>query len=105
MKILFIFLFFKILFISNISLAQEDNENKINKFLGAAKTLNDNFSALGPRFINADKKSHKQSNVNLKIAEMKFISGSCMFFKKKTFDSLGGFDENFFYTLKKVISV
>ena len=72
------------------------NENKINKFLDAAKTLNDNFSALGPRFINADKKSHKQSNINLKIAEMKFISGSCMFFKKKTFDSLGGFDENFF---------
>ena len=72
------------------------NENKINKFLGAAKTLNDNFSALGPRFINADKKSHKQSNINLKIAEMKFISGSCMFFKKKTFVSLGGFDENFF---------
>ena len=27
---------------------------------------------------------------------MTFISGACMFFKKKTFDLLGGFDEFFF---------
>ncbi|MGY9060645.1 MAG: polysaccharide deacetylase family protein, partial [Candidatus Puniceispirillales bacterium] len=31
MNFFFIFLFFKILLISNISLAQQDNENKINK--------------------------------------------------------------------------
>ena len=72
------------------------NENKINKFLDAAKTLNDNFSALGPRFINANPKSLVQSNNKNNIEEMRFLSGSCMFFKKETFDLLGGFDENFF---------
>jgi UTP-glucose-1-phosphate uridylyltransferase len=59
------------------------NENKINKFLDAAKTLNDNFSALGPRFINANPKSLVQSNNKNNIEEMRFLSGSCMFFKKK----------------------
>jgi N-acetylglucosaminyl-diphospho-decaprenol L-rhamnosyltransferase len=68
----------------------------INKFLDVAKNLNDNFSLLGPRYIGADKKSHIQSNPKIEIAEMKFISGACMFFKKEIFDKLGGFDENFF---------
>ena len=72
------------------------NENEINKFLYAAKILNDNFSALGPRFINADPKSLIQSNNKKNIVEMKFLSGSCMFFKKETFDNIGGFDEKFF---------
>jgi len=68
----------------------------IDKFLDVAKNLNDNFSLLGPRYIGADKKSHIQSNPKIEIAEMKFISGACMFFKKEIFDKLGGFDENFF---------
>jgi N-acetylglucosaminyl-diphospho-decaprenol L-rhamnosyltransferase len=72
------------------------NENKINKFLDAAKTLNDNFSTLGPRFINANPKSLVQSNNKNNIEEMRFLSGSCMFFKKETFDFMGGFDEKFF---------
>jgi N-acetylglucosaminyl-diphospho-decaprenol L-rhamnosyltransferase len=72
------------------------NENMINKFLDAAKTLNDNFSALGPRFINANPKSLVQSNNIKNIEEMKFLSGSCMFFKKENFDFIGGFDEKFF---------
>jgi N-acetylglucosaminyl-diphospho-decaprenol L-rhamnosyltransferase len=72
------------------------NEENINKFIYAAKKLNNNFSALGPRFVNADPKSHKQSDANLEIAEIKFISGSCMFFQKEKFDAIGGFDENFF---------
>ena len=72
------------------------NENEINKFLYAAKILNDNFSALGPRFINADPKSLIQSNNKKNIVEMKFLSGSCMFFKKETFDNIGGFDEKYF---------
>ena len=72
------------------------NENKINKFLDTAKTLSDNFSALGPRFINTNPKSLVQSNNKKNIEEMRFLSGSCMFFKKETFDLLGGFDENFF---------
>ena len=72
------------------------NENEINKFLYAAKILNDNFSALGPRFINADPKSLIQSNNKKNIAEIKFLSGSCMFFKKETFDNIGCFDEKYF---------
>jgi N-acetylglucosaminyl-diphospho-decaprenol L-rhamnosyltransferase len=72
------------------------NENMINKFLDAAKTLNDNFSALGPRFMNANPKSLVQSNNIKNIEEMKFLSGSCMFFKKENFDFIGGFDEKFF---------
>ena len=61
------------------------DEININKFLNAAKILNDNFSALGPRFINANPKSLIQSENKKNIEEMKFISGSCMFFKKKKF--------------------
>jgi len=70
--------------------------NNIDKFLDVAKNLNDNFSLLGPRYIGADKKSHIQSNPKIEIAEMRFISGACMFFKKEIFNNLGGFDENFF---------
>jgi len=70
--------------------------NNIDKFLDVAKNLNDNFSLLGPRYIGADKKSHIQSNSKIEIAEMRFISGACMFFKKEIFNNLGGFDENFF---------
>ena len=66
------------------------------KFIEIAKTLNDNFASLGPRYIEANKKSLIQSNPEVEIAEMKFISGACMFFRKKTFDLIGGFDENFF---------
>lgn len=72
------------------------NEKNILKFLQAAKKLNDKFSSLGPRFMNADSKSHVQSDQKLDIAEMKFISGACMFFHKEKFKKLGGFDENFF---------
>jgi GT2 family glycosyltransferase len=72
------------------------NEKNILEFLTSAKKLDDKFSSLGPRYINANKKSHIQSDPTVEIAEMKFISGACMFFKKEIFDSLGGFDERFF---------
>jgi N-acetylglucosaminyl-diphospho-decaprenol L-rhamnosyltransferase len=72
------------------------NELDILNFVKAAKKLKNRFSVLGPRFINANPKSHKQSVDNNSISEMKFISGACMFFNKKNFDSTGGFDENIF---------
>ena len=72
------------------------NEQKINQFLEAAIQLNNKFSVLGPRFLNTNPKSHKQSNNMHNIAEMQFLSGACMFFNKKNFDLIGGFDENFF---------
>jgi len=61
-----------------------------------AVKLHDKFSVLGPRFVNTDPKSITQSDVNKEIAEMRFLSGACMFFNKKNFDLLGGFDENIF---------
>ncbi len=72
------------------------NEGALLNFVNAAKKLNNKFSTLGPRFINANPKSHKQSIDNGTISEMKFISGACMFFNKNNFDNLNGFDENIF---------
>ncbi len=72
------------------------NEKNIQNFITAAKSLDDKFSSLGPRYINVNRKSHVQSDPDKEVAEMMFISGACMFFKKEKFDQLGGFDENFF---------
>ena len=72
------------------------NEISLDKFVQTAKFLEDGFSVLGPRYLNANPKSLVQSNKEKKIAEWTFIGGACMFFTKKNFDSLGGFDENFF---------
>ena len=81
--------------ISNPDLTGID-ELSIFNFVKAAKQLNNKFSTLGPRFVNANPKSHKQSINNGTITEMKFISGACMFFNKNNFDNLNGFDENIF---------
>ena len=81
--------------ISNPDLTGID-ELSISNFVSAAKKLNNKFSTLGPRFVNANPKSHKQSINNGTITEMKFISGACMFFNKNNFDNLNGFDENIF---------
>ena len=72
------------------------NNNNIEIFYQSAITLNDNFSVLGPRFVNTNPKSIKQSDISVEISEMRFLSGACMFFNKKNFDLLGGFDENIF---------
>lgn len=72
------------------------HEASLNKFLYAAKFLKDDFAALGPRYINAKPKSLKQSPSNKDIAECRFLSGACMFFNKKNYDLIGGFDSNIF---------
>ena len=72
------------------------NENNIISFINAAKYLKDKFTALGPRYLDSDPRSLKQSNQDIDIAEMRFLSGACMFFNKKNFNLLGGFDENIF---------
>ena len=72
------------------------NESALLNFVNAAKKLDNKFSTLGPRFINANPKSHKQSINDNIITEMKFISGACMFFNKNNFDNLNGFDKNIF---------
>ena len=68
----------------------------LNKFWLVAKDMKNNFSALGPRFVNVNEKSHKQSNTKFKIREIKSIHGSAMFINKKIFQKIGKFDENFF---------
>ena len=65
-------------------------------FYNSAKELNDNFGALGPRFLNVSDKSHKQSNINEKFGNIESIQGSCMFFCSEIFDKNQGFDENIF---------
>ena len=72
------------------------NNNNIEIFYQTAIKLNDKFSVLGPRFVNANPKSIKQSDIGIDISEMRFLSGACMFFSKKNFDLIGGFDENIF---------
>ena len=72
------------------------NEINIMKFLDAAKQLDNKFSALGPRYLDANPKSIKQSQNNKDIAELRFLSGACMFFYKKNYDLVGGFDNNYF---------
>ena len=61
-------------------------EKSILDFVNAARKLNNKFSAMGPRFLDADPKSHKQTKDNNDISLMKFISGACMFFNKVNFD-------------------
>lgn len=71
-------------------------KSSLIKFVKAAKKLDNKFSALGPRYLNANPKSLKQSQINKHISELRFLSGACMFFNKKNFDLIGGFDENIF---------
>ena len=81
------------------------DEISIKSFVEAAKQLNNKFSVLGPRYLDVNPKSLKQSKSNDSIAEMRFLSGACMFFNKKNYDLIGGFDSDFFYILKKMIIV
>lgn len=71
-------------------------KKNIKKFLKISKKLNNKFAVLGPRYLNLNKDSIKQSNPNIKIAEWKYISGACMFINKNIFDKINGFDKNFF---------
>ena len=54
------------------------------------------FAALGPRFLDVTEKSHKQSDPNKEIGQVESISGASMLFDTRTFDKIGGFDENIF---------
>ena len=67
----------------------------ISEFLNEIKNIKE-FGAIGPRFINVTEKSHKQSDINKKIGEVKSIVGSAMLFQTNIFDKIGGFDENIF---------
>ena len=70
--------------------------NKLKYFYIAANKMKNKFSALGPRYVNVNKKSHAQSNAKDKIGYVDAVHGSAMFIYKKNFNFIGGFDENFF---------
>ena len=74
----------------------EFNFEDLNIFLDFAKKKENNFAALGPRFLDVKQKSHKQINENLKLGKIDSIHGSCMFIDKNIFLKIGKFDENFF---------
>ena len=74
----------------------EFNFNDLNLFIDFANKKNDNFAALGPRFLEVDEKSHKQIKKNLEYGKINSIHGSCMFVNNLVFKKIGKFDENFF---------
>lgn len=74
----------------------ELNFKDISKFFYYANKLNNNFCALGPRFLNTKKKGHIQINSNIKIGEIDSIHGSYMFMNKQKFNKIGGWDKNIF---------
>ncbi|MDC0632896.1 hypothetical protein OAP22_03155 [Candidatus Pelagibacter ubique] len=65
-------------------------------YLDFAKKLNNKFAAIGPRFLNIKKKSHKQISENVDYDSIDSIHGSCMFINKECFNKIGRFDENYF---------
>ena len=74
----------------------EFNFNDLEIFINYAKKIENNFAALGPRFMDVKKKSHKQIDEKLEIGKINSIHGSCMFINKENFMIIGKFDENFF---------
>jgi N-acetylglucosaminyl-diphospho-decaprenol L-rhamnosyltransferase len=70
--------------------------NDIKFFFEYAKTLKNNFCALGPRFLDTKKKGHLQIDKKLKIGKIDSIHGSYMFMNTKKFNEIGGWDKNIF---------
>ena len=72
------------------------NDKFIDFFSEKTEDFKNDFLCAGPRFLNVDAKSHKQSDVKIKTAKIDAINGACMLINKKNFDLINGFDENFF---------
>ncbi len=72
------------------------NFNDIKKFFYYADILNDNFCALGPRFLNTKKKGHNQIDKKLKFGQIDSIHGSYMFINKERFNEIGKWDKKIF---------
>ena len=72
------------------------SKSSLIKFYRYAKKINDNFSVIGPHFLNASKSGHYQTNLKYKIKEIHNVHGSTMFFNKKIFNKNKGFDKNIF---------
>ena len=72
------------------------NYNDIKLFFKYANKLNNNFCALGPRFLKTKKRGHIQINKNVKIEKIDSIHGSYMFMNKHRFNQIGGWDKKIF---------
>lgn len=72
------------------------NYNDILVYIEFAKKIDNKFAAIGPRFVNVKKKSHKQISDKIEFGSIESIHGSCMFINKECFNKIGGFDENYF---------
>ena len=72
------------------------NKKALIKFYKYSKKLKDNFSVIGPHFLNASKKGHFQTDKKFKIKKIHNVHGSTMFFNKKIFNKNNGFDKNIF---------
>ena len=72
------------------------NEEKIAIFLKTAKKLNNKFSALGPKYIDLDNMKNTKEINEREIEKFNKISGACMFFYKKIFEEMNGFDEKIY---------
>ena len=70
--------------------------DSIIKFYDAAININDQFSMMGPVDLDHKPERRKTGYDKIDLLETNQISGICMFFNKKNFDSIGGFDENIF---------
>ncbi len=72
------------------------NKNSLINFIIYAKKLKNKFSVIGPHFLKAPKKGHKQTNLKYDIKSIKSVHGSTIFFNKKNFFKNNGFDSNIF---------
>ena len=70
--------------------------DNIIKFYDAAININDQFSMMGPVDLDHKPERRKTGYDKTDLLETNQISGICMFFNKKNFDAIGGFDENIF---------
>ena len=72
------------------------NKKSLLKFYEYSKKLKDNYSVIGPHYLDAPKKGHFQTSLKYKIKEIHNVHGSTMFFNKKIFNRNKGFDKNIF---------
>ena len=70
--------------------------DSIIKFYNAAINIDDQFSMMGPVDLDHKPERRKTGYDKIDLLETNQISGICMFFNKKNFDAIGGFDENIF---------
>ena len=72
------------------------NYKDIDIFFEFAVKINNDFCALGPRFLKTKKKGHLQIDKQLRYGKIDSIHGSYMFFNKMRFNEIGGWDDKIF---------